>query len=190
MPIIYPKPFPVPDNKFIKFAVFGYGDSGQMYKMLTLLSKKNISNSYVIKIISMDNRGTEGFSNIQRVSKGKVLSREEMEKAAKDVDMFINLYDKSRHRLGCSLSIFEAMSYMKPVLHLSNDGYDFFNNPEKPIGFKCDDLNEFVIKMTDIINNYSTYKKQLLVFRNNISFYRKYYGIENNLANLKKSLTF
>lgn len=190
MPVIFEKPNLAPDNKNIKFAVFGYGDSAQMNRMLTLLSRKKISKNYEIKIIGMDGRGTEEFFNVNHIGKGKVLSREEMENAAKDVDIFINLYEKNRHRFGCSLSIFESLSYVKPVLHLSNDGYNYFNKPEKPIGYRAENLDKFVEKMYDMIEHYPKYKKDLTAFRKNILDYRRQYAIENNLDKLKASFTF
>lgn len=190
LPIIFAKPVPPPNNKYIKFAVFGYGDSSQMQKMLTILSKKKITKPYEIRIISMDSRGTEGFSNVTRLSKGKVLTREEMENALPDIDMFINLYDKTRHRFGCSLSILELFSYLKPVLHLSNPGYDFFNKPKKPIGIRTESLNEFVNMMYDMIENYPRYKKQLFIFRKNMLEYRMEYNIKSNLSKLKESLRY
>lgn len=190
MPIVFSKPKPLLNNKFIKFAVFGYGDSAQMYKMLTLLSKRLIRHKYIIKIISMDGRGTEGFANIYHVGGGKVLTRRIMEKAAGDVDVFINLYDKQRHRLGCSLSILESFDYLKPILHLSNPGYNYFNKLKKPIGFRVDTLNDFVDKMVDMIDNFPKYKDRLEVFRKNMLDYRKQYDIKNNLKTLKTSFTF
>lgn len=190
MPIIFAKPIMQSKNKYAKFAVFGYGDSAQMYKMLNLLSKRKIKKKYEIKIISMDGRGTEEFANIKHIGGGKVLTRKEMEKAAEDVDIFINLYDKDRHKFGCSLSIFEALSYLKPVLHLSNPGYNYFNKRVKPIGYRCQNLKEFVDKMQDIIENYPIYKKRLGYFRKNILILRKRYDIENNLDKLMVSFTF
>jgi hypothetical protein len=190
LPIIFTRPYPQPDNNGIKFAVFGFGDSAQMYKMLSLLSKKRIDKPYEIRIISMDDRGTDGFKSITHVGNGSVLTRKEMENSTHDIDMFINLHDKSRHSLGCSLSIFEAFSYLKPVLHLSNPGYNYFNKSRKPIGFRCENLDEFVNKMCELINNYPLNKKQLAVFRKNMLEYRKKYAIENNLSKLKESFTF
>ena len=190
MPIVFNKSTTPPTNKYIKFAVFGYGDSSQMQKMLTLLAKQHITKPYLIKIISMDSRGTEGFPNIQTYSSGKVLTREQMEKAAEDVDVFLNLYDDTRHSLGCSLSIFEAFSHVKPVLHLSNPGYNYFNKPNKPIGYKAKNLVEFVDKLCDMIENYELYKKEYKEISKNILAYRKEYNIANNLNKLRQSITF
>jgi hypothetical protein len=158
--------------------------------MLLLLSRKIITKNYEIKVISMDRGGTEGFPHITYTGEGRVLSRSEMEKSLPDVDMFINLYDSYKHKLGCSGSIFEAFSYLKPVLHLSNDGYNYFNKHDKPIGYRCEDLDSFVDKMTDMIENFPKYQDKLDAFRSNMLEYRKIYSIENNLEKLKKSFTF
>ncbi|MGA2910175.1 MAG: hypothetical protein ABSE04_00030 [Candidatus Microgenomates bacterium] len=190
LPIIFNNSASAVKNKFIKFAVFGYGDSAQMYRMLTLLSKKKLTRSYEIRIISMDSRGTEGFANITWLSRGRVLSRREMEDSARDIDVFINLYDRNRHRFGCSLSIFESFSYLKPVLHLSNPGYDYFNKQTKPIGFRCENMESFVRKMVDMIENFPEYKSKLAVFKKNMLEYRKEYNIKNNLTALRDSFTF
>jgi hypothetical protein len=190
MPVIFADPLTQADNAYVKFAIFGYGERAQMYEMLKLLSTKTINQPYEIRIISMDRGGTAGFPNITYVGKGGVLSRGEMENSARDIDIFINLYDASRHKMGCSGSIFEALSYLKPVLHLSNDGYNFFNKKQKPIGFRCESLKEFVEKMCDIIENYNFYKKEITVLRNNIVDYRREYAIENNLEKLKEAFTF
>lgn len=191
MPTVFAKSYPPVNNQFVKFAVFGYGDYAQMNKMLTLLSTKQISKPYEIRIISVAVWGTYGFSNINRISGEKILSRKDMETYAQDIDIFINLYDNMRHRFGCSGSIFESFSYLKPVLHTSNDGYNyFFNKPEKPMGFRCENMNSFVEKMCDIIENYSLYKNDLIVFRNNMLECRKEFAIENNLDALRKSFTF
>jgi len=190
MPIIFRNSTVRPNNKFVKFAVFGYGDSSQMQKMLLLLSKMNLSKPYEIRIISMDRRGTWGFQNITYVGNNKTLERSEMDDASRDIDIFINLYDKTRHKLGCSLSIFESISYLKPVLHLSNDGYNFFNKTSKPIGFREEDLNLFVKRMADIIENFPSYKKRLDLFRRNMVEFRAKYAIWNNLDRLRESFSF
>ena len=190
MPTIFPEPLPQADNRFMKFAVFGYGDAAQMHDMLVMLNKEPPTKPYEIRIISMDNRGTQGFPNVRCLSDGKILSREEMEAAVPDIDVFINLYPRDRHRFGCSASIFEAFAYLKPVLYLSNDGYNYFNRPNRPIGFRTENMAEFVAKMRDMIENYPSYKSQLAAFRDNMLIGRSEYAIKNNLDNLRASFTF
>lgn len=190
MPILFNVPTPIPNNNYIKFAVFGYGDSAMMHKMLVQLSKMKVKNRYEIRIISMDSRGTEGYPNVTCMSNGKAINRAVMENAAKDIDVFINLYDQTRHSLGCSLSIFEALSLLKPVLHLSNPGYNYFNKRKKPIGYRTENINDFVNKMTDMIEHYKSYQLAFGKFRSNMLEYREVYNIKNNLIKLEHALTY
>lgn len=138
----------------------------------------------------MENRGTESFSNIVCPSPGKVLDRSDMEKYAKDIDMFLILYDISRYRLSCSGTILESLSYIKPILHFNNDCINHFNKHENPIGICCNSLDEFVCKMEDIIENYDEYIHKFQTFRKNILELRKECAIENSLTQLKDSFTW
>jgi hypothetical protein len=190
MPIVFAEPMPPAQNEFVKFAVFGYGDSAMLYKANLLLSQKKITSPYEIRMISMDSRGTEGFPNVHRVSPGKVMPRSGMEKYARDIDIFLILYDKSRYRLSCSGSILEAISYSKPILHLNNDAVNYFDKQENPIGICCDDLEELADKMCDIINHYPAYSADLITYRENIKHLRDEISIEKLVPAIKSSFTF
>ena len=190
MPIIFSKIDTSSHNDFIKFAIFGSGDEKQLLRLLTALSQRKITKPYEIRIISLNDQGTEGFKNVTRVRQGEILTRKEMEDQLPDIDIFINLYDSTRYKLSCSASIFEAFAYFKPVLHLNNDCYNYYNQPERPIGYRCDSFNEYVKKMQELIENYSLYQDQFKIFRKNILVCRQEYAIENNLESLKKSFDF
>jgi len=190
MPIVFAKPLPPPSNEHVKFAVFGYGDSSMTYRTARLLEQKNIKNPYEIRVISMDCRGTEGFPAVHCVSSGKVMTRSEMESHVPDIDIFMILYEKNRYRLSCSNSILEAISYIKPVLYISNDSINYFNSPENPIGFCCADLEEAAEKMADIINNFSSHKGVLQTYRENILSLRDQISIEKLAPTIKSSFTF
>ncbi len=113
-----------------------------------------------------------------------------MEKYVQDIDIFLIIYDKSRYRLSCSGSILEALSYTKPILHLSNDSVNYFNRQEAPIGFCCDDLEELANKMVEIIDNYSSYEDELQGFRDNIINLRAELSMEKLAPMIKNSFTF
>ncbi len=190
LPTIFAEPSPQPNNEYVKFAIFGYGNPLMLHNILFQLSQKNLKQPYEIRIIGMDNKGTDGFSNITCPSPGKRLDRSEMEKHARDIDMFLILYDISQYRLSCSASILESLSYTKPILHFNNDCINTFDKPENPIGIDCNSLEEFVCKMEEIIENYETYIHELLIFRKNILELRNECTIENSLTQLKDSFTW
>jgi hypothetical protein len=190
LPTIFAEPIPQPNNEHVKFATFGYGNSLMLHNVVFQLSQKELKRPYEIRIIGMDDRGTDGFPNITCPSPGKVLDRSDMEKYAKDIDMFLILYDKSRYRLSCSGSILESLSYTKPILHFNNDCINTFNKHENPIGICCNSLEEFVCKMEDIIENYETYIREFQTFRKNILKLRNECAIENSLTQLKDSFTW
>jgi hypothetical protein len=190
LPTVFAAPLPLPDNQYPKFAVFGYGNSLMMYQILIRLAQKKIEKPYEIRIIGMDNRGTAGFENITAPSQGKTLSRAEMEKYVMDIDTFLMLYQKDRHRLGCSGSILEALSYMKPVLHFDNDCINTFNTKNRPIGICSNTIDEYVDEMVNIITNYPPYVEKCRLFRANILKLRNEISIESSTANIRNSFTW
>ncbi|WP_214044333.1 hypothetical protein [Methanomethylovorans sp.] len=190
LPTVFKEPSAQPDNEYVKFAIFGYGNPLVLHNILVQLSQKDIKRQYEIRIIGMDNRGTAGFPNVTCPSPGKRLDRSEMEKYAEDIDIFLILYDKTRYRLSCTGSILESLSYTKPILHFDNDCINTFNMPDGPIGICCDSLEEFVCKMEDIIENYEAYRLEFQNFRKNILKLRKECAIENSVATIKESFTW
>lgn len=187
MPIVYASPLPVTENTHAKFAVFGFGSSLVLHNLLYKLSKRKLTNPYEIRIIGMDNRGTEGFSHVTLTSKGARLEREEMEMHARDIDLFLNFYDINQYVLSCSGSILETLSYVKPVMHFDNECFNHFDQESMPIGIRCFSLDEYALKMEDIIENYNSYKPVFQNFRENILKKREECKIENSIPLLRNS---
>jgi hypothetical protein len=179
-----------PENEYVKFAVFGYGNSAMLHQVLSHLSRIVLKKNYEIRIIGMDNRGTDGFENVTCPSPGKPLTRSEMEKYASDIDVFLILYPQKSYRLSCSGSIIESLSYMKPILHFNNDCINTFNKKDLPIGICCDSIDEFVNVMDDIIENYKEYITKFQAFRNNILEVRNQVGIENSVLQIRNSFSW
>ena len=173
LPTNFVKAKPFSKNSYVKFATFGFGDSLVMYNVANMLSQRRISRPYEIRIIGMDSRGTESFPIVIPMSDGRQLERHHMEFLAKDIDAFLILYDKSRYRLTCSGSILESLSLVKPVIHFDNDCINYFNKEALPIGYKCNNLVEYIDTLVDIIENYDSYHNQFESFRRNIEILRK-----------------
>lgn len=190
LPTNFVKPATPAKNEYAKFAIFGYGDSLMLHNVAYLLAQKNIIRPYEIRIIGMDNRGTEGFPNITCTSKGRVLARDEMERQARDIDAFLILYDKARYRLSCSGSVLESLSMIKPIVHFENDCINQFNTFDNPIGFCCFTLDEYINKLVDIIENYDSYQITFANLRKNILKLRDDCAIDKSVPKIRKSFTW
>jgi hypothetical protein len=154
------------------------------------LSLREINNKYEIRIIGMDNSELSMYKQINCPSPGKRLSREDMEKYAEDIDMFLILYDQSLYRVSCSGSIMESLSYQKPILHFNNDCINYFNNNNSPIGIRVNSIDDFVNTMIFEIENYENFKDKDKIFQKNILTLRDKYKIENSINELYKSFTW
>ena len=190
LPTVFVKPKMAPKNEYVKFAIFGYGDSLVLHNLAFALSKKNINKSYEIRVIGMDNRGTEGFPRITCLKPGTPLDRVEMESQAEDIDAFLILYDKTKYRLSCSGSILESLSMMKPIVHFDNDCINEFNKSERPIGFRCFTFDEFVNKIEDIIEKYHLYASDFNELRDNILELRITCAIEQSVPQIRASFSW
>ena len=180
MPTVFHPAYKVEGNQYPKFAIFGYGNSTMSFQILTRLSKLNLTDPYEIRNIGMNNLGVEGFSNVTMTSNGNRLSRSEMESHARDIDMFLILHPSNTYKLCCSASIFEALSYQKPILHFDNDCINTYNTRDMPIGLRASSIEEFVDNMVNIIKNYDVFLSDRHDFIRNISELRDDYSIERS----------
>lgn len=189
--VVLPTNFAAPTseagNKYIKFGIFGYGSSAVLREIASKLSQKEIKREYEIRIIGMDSTGLSGYPNITCPSPGKALTRKDMEKYAKDIDVFMILYHKGQYRLTCSGTILEAISNSKPILHFDNDCINSFNTPNKPIGICCNNMDEYVERVEDIITNYETYIPQFQLYRRNIMDLREELSVKSSVPRIRES---
>ena len=124
-------------KKKVIFGIIGYGLPSALEKLLRLLDCKHISGDYEIRLIGMQPSFFNKYSKVI-VSRSSVnyniLTRSEMEQDIKDVNMQIILYPNNSYELSQSLSIFEALRYNKPIIHINNPCVNFYNDSKNPIG--------------------------------------------------------
>jgi len=161
-----------------------------LHNLAFALSRKIITKPYEIRIIGMDNRGTEEFPNVTCLSPGIPLKRFEMEAQAADIDAFLILYDDTKYRLSCSGSILESLSMVKPIIHFNNDCINQFNSDELPIGYRCFTFEEFVNKVEDIVERYHCYSSDFFRFRENIKELRTICAIEKSVPQIRASFSW
>ena len=190
MPAVFPVKKPLrPINSYLKFGIFGYGNSGLLQRLNMVLAELDIRKKYEIRIIGMDGRGIEDYPNVTHPIP-RVLTRDEMEELTQDIDMQMILYEDFRYQLSCSAAIIEAHSYAKPVFYLKNECIDEFNPPEKPIGIRCSDVKEMAEEIHRIVENYDIFQSELQQYYENILFHRERIDIMNNLHVLKEAMSF
>lgn len=190
MPNVFADPAIVVANEYPKFAIFGYGNSEVLAEILTRLSSLGLTNPYEVRNISMNNRGISDFKNLTLTSNGSPLHREEMERHAKDIDIFLILHQADSYRLSCSASIFEALSYKKPIIHFDSSCMNTYNTDENPIGYRVSTIDQFAKKMADIIDNYSEFLSDRDEFSKNIFKVRERCSIERSVKDIKSSFTW
>lgn len=172
----------------LKFATFGYGDPGALRVVVEELDRLAPRNPYELRIIGMDNRGLEHHPHVTCPSPGKRLVRAEMELLAADIDAFLILYDRGRYRLSCSGSIFEAMSYVKPVLHIGNPCVAQFDRPDLPIGFGHEDLPALAKTMARMIDDSDAARAELATRCTNLKVLRERLAIDQHIPAFRELL--
>lgn len=190
LPTVFKDLQQVRNTDYVKFAIFGRGDYEMLNKIASLLKDKQIESKYEIRIIGKDYQGLENFPNITCSSPGIKLLRSEMERQVRDIDMFLIVYEPSKYQLSCSGSVFETLSYAKPIIHFQSDCLKNYNTPEYPIGIACKSIDEFANTLTYYINNYKSLVSTIDMYRNNILEIRKKYTIENSVEEIRKSFTW
>lgn len=167
-------------NEFVKFAVFGFGDSKMLYNLNLKIEKLKIKSPFQIRIIGMDNRGIDQFPWVTNPSNGKTLPREEMEKLLEDIDFVLILYPNNRYRASCSGSVIEAITYEKPIIHLKNNCISHFNENNE-IGYMCENLDEFSLRILKIAEDYQIEKRKIKEFKNSIIKKQKMISVDSRL---------
>ena len=186
MPNVFAQFEPAVANNFPKFAIFGYGNSSMLYQVLTGLSKLKLTDPYEIRNIGSNNEGIHDFPNVTVTSSGNRLTRSEMESHARDVDIFLLLHPSDTYQLSCSASIFEALSYQKPILNFDNDCFNTYNTLDMPIGYSANTVDEFVDHMASIITDYDVFLSDRDGFVRNIRKLRDIYSIDQSKVNIEK----
>ena len=172
------------------FGIIGYGLPGALLKLLNLLDRKCISGDYEIRLIGMQPSTTlfEKYSKVI-VSRSSVnnnnLTRSEMESDIKDVNIQIILYPNNSYKLSQSLSIFEALRYNKPIIHLNNPCINPYNDLKNPIGLKCQTLEGMANTIKKLVENKNYTSNLLKIFEKNLANVRNQYSINTSIARLK-----
>jgi hypothetical protein len=188
MPVKLLEPKGPPKNQFAKFAAYGNVDALALYNITRAVHERQPRACYEIRLIGGNHFAVEGIPNVTCVGKwGQKLDRAEMEAQAAEIDYFLLLFDATRYCLTCSGVLFEALSLVKPVIHLENECIDQFNTAQTPIGIRCSTFEQYIDAIIDIIENYSERQDELARYRSGILSRREVLNQQNLTAALRQS---
>ena len=123
------------------------------------------------------------FKSINCVSKGKWLTRDEIGTFMNDVDYVLFLYEKNTYKLTISGSFFDAISYKKPIIALSNHFFNYIFSLYTP-GYLVDNPKEMVQVMIQILNTKEAKNKDDY-FSREIEKCQREINIKNEIEKLK-----
>jgi len=144
------------DKDVIKFAYFGVLNSGKRSQML---------NDIIQHVRDKTNRRRAEFVHIGKSSQEKALTREEFSARAAICDYAIYLHSPETYALTASGSLFDAFSYVKPVIALRTPLFEYYFKKMGNIGYLFNNIDEMSKKIISILNdcfdNNKEYEKQL-----------------------------
>lgn len=178
MPYIYSKDSSFSFNeKLNNFGIIGYGNPAIMKSIIEKINNLSLSNKYTFWNIGGNSSGLEGIDNLIFPIFGKPLTREEIDLYSKKLDFTLILYDKDSYQLSCSGAVFESISYLKPIIYLSNSCINEYNKFD--IGLECENVKDLIKCITDIVINPDKHRVQYEVYVNNMIELRKKLDLDN-----------
>jgi len=114
------------------------------------------------------------------------LIREKFEEYANKIDYAIFCFKPKSFRLTVSGSFYDALSYIKPIIAIKTPFFEYYFNEMGDIGYLCDDYNEILILIIDLIHNkpIKRYTEQC----NNIIKGRELLGVANSSVRMRDIL--
>lgn len=110
------------------------------------------------------------------------LNREDFDKAAKKIDYAVFCYNQHLYKFTTSGALFDAFSYLKPIIALKTPLFEYYFEAMGDIGYLCNDYVEMRERIIGLIKNplFERYAKQ----RDNILKGRE----KINLLNISKKI--
>ena len=106
-------------------------------------------------------------------SHGKPLTRDEFDSFATNIDYAVFCYHAKSYRLTASASLFDAFSYVKPIIALRNPFFEYYFDIFGDIGYLCDNYDDMKKVIVELLSNpsierYVSQQSNILHGRNSI----------------------
>lgn len=167
-----------PKDNIIRFGAFGVGHREKGTELFFQLAKEIHDMKLNCKVefilvghITDENLKTISLDPLLVPSPNKPLDRAEFKYYANLVDYAVFFYKPSSYRLKASGALFDAFSFIKPIIALRNLFFEYYFQKMGDIGYLCNNYDEMKNVIVDIINNRN--KNHYELQRNNIIKGRK-----------------
>jgi hypothetical protein len=172
------------DNK--NFKIFGYLGSLSTYKggeNFLKLTNNHFNNlvykpkfQIIGRVLSESLNKSIG-DNVQIISPTIDLTRAEFDLHLSNIDYCVFCFSSSSYKLRASGTIFDSISYLKPIISLRNDFFEYYFNEFGDIGYLCDSISEMEQAISLILNGKQEQRYLLQV--ENLKIAREYLKVHN-----------
>ena len=117
------------------------------------------------------------LDNVNIPSPDKPISRKEFDQYAANIDYSVYFYSPASYQLTASGALFDAFSYVKPIIALRNPFFEYYFDMLGDIGYLCDTYEDMRGVVLNILNTRPTerYEQQL----KNILIGREEFSLQN-----------
>lgn len=164
LPYFYKEPdgFWRSDVKKIRFGSFGVGHRGKgtdlFFKMAEEIQAEETKYKpefiLIGHIVDKTIRYSPDFVSVP--SPDAPLNRKDFDLFARDIDYAVFVHKPITYRFVASGALFDAFSYLKPVIALRNPFFEYYFNTMGDIGYLCDSYDEMKKVILDLLESKPT----------------------------------
>lgn len=190
LPYLYSNFCKINDNKCFK--IFGYLGSLSTYKggeSFLKLTNNHFNNlvykpkfQIIGRVVSESLNKCIG-DNVQIISPTIDLTRTEFDLHLSKIDYSVFCFSSSSYKLRASGTIFDSISYLKPIISLRNDFFEYYFDKFGDIGYLCDSIGEMEQAISLILKGKQEQRYLLQV--ENLKIAREYLKVQNISKRIK-----
>jgi len=177
-------------NTTISFGSIGVGTQKKgilnFYNLINEISELNTVYSpkfTLIGYIPKQKIFSKKPNNLILPSNNRPLSRIDFNTHIKIIDYSIYYYSKNSYQLTASGALFDAISYLKPIIAIRNPFFEYYFDLMGDIGYLCENDDELKNIIIDILNN-GNFDRYIIQQKNLLNGREKLYDA-NMLDNIK-----
>ncbi|NQT30022.1 MAG: glycosyltransferase [Candidatus Saganbacteria bacterium] len=151
-----PTPTFTPPKSNVRFAFLGVGTVSKgidlFFRLAADCEKARVKSPPQFTLIGhlKDKIPAALYSNTSITISRKILSRAEFAQRISEIHYTLYLYKS--YRLSTSGALFDAFSYVKPIIALRNPVFDYYFSVLGDIGYLCESYEEIKNKVLEIVN--------------------------------------